>query len=114
MLNFIAIGIMKGWKVGMIVHNYRLLAACRWLLASGLWLLVSGSASSQQPVARGLGLTLLHYSSTPTLHVIYLRSNIFSNHFSDSLSVILSLLATAGENTANVPVALAQQTSSLL
>jgi hypothetical protein len=44
----------------------------------------------------------------------YLRSNIFSNHFNDSPSVILSRLATAGEKTANVPLALAQQTSSSL
>ena len=112
---------MEAWNAGMMVFEYKLLATGYWLLAagfwslaSGCWLLVSGSASSQQAVARGLGLTLLHYSSTPTLHVIYLRSNIFSNHFNDSLLVILSLLATAGENTANVPVARAQQTSSLL
>jgi hypothetical protein len=39
---------------------------------------------------------------------------ICSNHFNDSLSVMLSRLATAGENTANVALALAQQTSSLL
>ncbi len=37
MLNFIGIGIMKGWNVGMIVHDYKLLAIGYWPLASGLW-----------------------------------------------------------------------------
>ena len=53
-------------------------------------------------------------SSVLSFETDYLRLNICSNHLNDSSSVIFSLLATAGENTANVPVALAQHTSSSL
>ena len=77
-----------------------------WLLASGFLSPFQRAASSQKPEA--------DYSVNPVLQLVYVSSNISSNHFKESPSVILSLLATAGENTAKVPVALAQQISSSL
>ena len=59
-----------------------------------------------------LAFTILQYSSTPTLPEPYLILNTCSNHFSDSLSVICSRLATAGEKIAKIPVALAQHSLS--